>query len=80
MELELRLGSGAGAMAAGTAADAETNIAGGLDFVSVEPKPAAGTEASPMDTETQRRLSLQEPQTPLYSRIPQRHGSDPAGS
>uniref|UniRef100_A0A3P9P799 Voltage-gated inwardly rectifying potassium channel KCNH2 n=1 Tax=Poecilia reticulata TaxID=8081 RepID=A0A3P9P799_POERE len=37
-------------------------------------------DALPMDTETQRRLSLQEPQTPLDSRTPQRHGSDPGGS
>ncbi|XP_007560720.1 potassium voltage-gated channel subfamily H member 2 [Poecilia formosa] len=80
VELELQLGSMAGAMAAGTAADAETSIAGGLDFPSVEPNPAAGTEASPLDAETQRRLSLQEPQTPLDSRTPQRHVSDPGGS
>uniref|UniRef100_A0A3B5Q283 Voltage-gated inwardly rectifying potassium channel KCNH2 n=1 Tax=Xiphophorus maculatus TaxID=8083 RepID=A0A3B5Q283_XIPMA len=46
----------------------------------MEPKPAAETEALPMDAETQRRLSLQEPQTPLDSQIPQRHGSDPGGS
>uniref|UniRef100_A0A3B3U5D1 Voltage-gated inwardly rectifying potassium channel KCNH2 n=1 Tax=Poecilia latipinna TaxID=48699 RepID=A0A3B3U5D1_9TELE len=46
----------------------------------MEPNPAAGTEASPLDAETQRRLSLQEPQTPLDSRTPQRHGSDPGGS
>lgn len=80
VELALQLDSGAGAMSAGTAADAETTIAGGLNFASVEPKPAAGTEALPMDAETQRRLSLQEPQTPLDSQIPQRHGSDRGGS
>ncbi|XP_072307312.1 voltage-gated inwardly rectifying potassium channel KCNH2 [Eucyclogobius newberryi] len=33
-----------------------------------------------MDTEGQRRLSLQEPQNPLDSRTPQRHCSDPGGS
>ncbi|KAJ0059785.1 hypothetical protein NL108_012015 [Boleophthalmus pectinirostris] len=44
-----------------------------------------GVELTPgacvsMDPESQRRLSLQEPQTPLDSRTPQRHRSDPGGS
>ncbi|MCI4374116.1 hypothetical protein PGIGA_G00002410 [Pangasianodon gigas] len=33
--------------------------------------------AEPPDPNTQRRFSLQEPQTPLDSRTPQRHSSDP---
>ena len=44
----------------------------------------SGFELSPgrgaLDVEAQRRRSLQEPQTPLDSRSPQRHGSDPGGS
>uniref|UniRef100_A0A3Q2P648 Voltage-gated inwardly rectifying potassium channel KCNH2 n=1 Tax=Fundulus heteroclitus TaxID=8078 RepID=A0A3Q2P648_FUNHE len=52
-----------------------------LDFASQgQMKPAAGTEVSPMDPETQRRLSLQESQISLDSRTPQRHSSDPGGS
>uniref|UniRef100_A0A3B4BCE7 Voltage-gated inwardly rectifying potassium channel KCNH2 n=1 Tax=Periophthalmus magnuspinnatus TaxID=409849 RepID=A0A3B4BCE7_9GOBI len=46
---------------------------------------SGGMELTPgacvsMDPESQRRLSLQEPQTPLDSRTPQRHRSDPGGS
>lgn len=81
VELEFRLGSEAGVMAAGSPADVETSIGEELDFASGEHRrPAAGIEASPANAETQRRLSLQEPQTPLDSRTPQRHGSDRGGS
>lgn len=33
-----------------------------------------------LDPETQRRLSLQEPQPQINSRTPKRHSSDPGGS
>uniref|UniRef100_A0A8C7MV77 Voltage-gated inwardly rectifying potassium channel KCNH2 n=1 Tax=Oncorhynchus kisutch TaxID=8019 RepID=A0A8C7MV77_ONCKI len=36
--------------------------------------------ANGLDPDTQRRLSLPEPQTPLDSQTPQRHSSDPGGS
>lgn len=43
--------------------------------------PANGSAAPRLDPESQRRLSLQEPQTSLDStRTPQRHSSDPGGS
>nr|XP_043895400.1 potassium voltage-gated channel subfamily H member 2-like isoform X2 [Solea senegalensis] len=38
------------------------------------------TGAPPLDPESQRRRSLPEPQTPVDSRTPQRHSSDPGGS
>ncbi|XP_058481357.1 potassium voltage-gated channel subfamily H member 2 isoform X2 [Solea solea] len=38
------------------------------------------TGAPPLDPEGQRRRSLPEPQTPVDSRTPQRHSSDPGGS
>ncbi|XP_069007336.1 voltage-gated inwardly rectifying potassium channel KCNH2 [Embiotoca jacksoni] len=68
--LELELGSGA----AGGA-----SLGVGLDFGPGVCMGAA-TGASTLDPETQRRMSLQEPQTPLDSRTPQRHSSDPGGS
>ncbi|XP_034718663.1 potassium voltage-gated channel subfamily H member 2 [Etheostoma cragini] len=42
--------------------------------------PATGSGVSSLDPETQRRLSLQEPQTPLDSRTQHRQSSDPGGS
>lgn len=39
-----------------------------------------GSGTSALNADTQRRLSLQEPQTPLDSRTPERHSSDPGGS
>nr|XP_057915588.1 potassium voltage-gated channel subfamily H member 2 isoform X3 [Doryrhamphus excisus] len=39
-----------------------------------------GARLSSQESATQRRLSLQESQTPLDSRTPQRHSSDPGGS
>ncbi|XP_061877514.1 potassium voltage-gated channel subfamily H member 2 isoform X2 [Entelurus aequoreus] len=39
----------------------------------------AEAELSFRDSDTQRRLSLQESQTPMDSRTPQRHSSDPGG-
>ncbi|XP_034562152.1 potassium voltage-gated channel subfamily H member 2 isoform X3 [Notolabrus celidotus] len=62
-----------------------SSLGAGLDFgsgvcVGAGVGPATGTGVSPLDPENQRRLSLQEPQTPLDSRTPQRHSSDPGGS
>uniref|UniRef100_A0A3Q4MYW6 Voltage-gated inwardly rectifying potassium channel KCNH2 n=1 Tax=Neolamprologus brichardi TaxID=32507 RepID=A0A3Q4MYW6_NEOBR len=68
------LGSGEGAV---------SSLGAGLDFgsgVCMDAGTAAATGVSPLDPETPRRLSLQEPQTPLDSRTPQRHSSDPGGS
>lgn len=93
LELELGLGTGA-AVGSGVGIDIESGAAAagsslgaGLDFGSgvcmgagAGAGPAAGTEVSSLDPETQRRRSLQEPQTPLDSRTPQRHSSDPGGS
>ncbi|KAL4000627.1 leucine-rich repeats and death domain-containing protein [Sarotherodon galilaeus] len=62
---------------------AVSSLGAGLDFgsgVCIGAGTGAGTGVSPLDPETQRRLSLQEPQTPLDSRTPQRHSSDPGGS
>ncbi|KAI1889003.1 hypothetical protein AGOR_G00174580 [Albula goreensis] len=39
--------------------------------------PGTGMETATPDPESQRRLSLQEPHTPLDSRTPQRYSSDP---
>ncbi|XP_035981241.1 potassium voltage-gated channel subfamily H member 2-like [Fundulus heteroclitus] len=81
LKLELGLGSRAGVIAAGSVTDAGKILGAELDFASQgQMKPAAGTEVSPMDPETQRRLSLQESQISLDSRTPQRHSSDPGGS
>ncbi|KAM4543333.1 voltage-gated inwardly rectifying potassium channel KCNH2 isoform 2-T3 [Fundulus diaphanus] len=81
LKLELGLGSRAGVIAAGSVTDAGKTLGAELDFASQgQMKPAAGTEVSPMDPETQRRLSLQESQISLDSRTPQRHSSDPGGS
>ncbi|XP_063768601.1 potassium voltage-gated channel subfamily H member 2 [Eleginops maclovinus] len=90
--IELGLGPGAGgcsepALGSGLRIDIESGSAAGssLDFslgvcLGAGVGPAAGTQVSSLDSETQRRLSLQESQTPLDSRTPQRHGSDPGGS
>ncbi|KAM9337545.1 voltage-gated inwardly rectifying potassium channel KCNH2 [Symphorus nematophorus] len=82
----LGLDLGSGTVAAAAAAGSSLGGAG-LDFGSgvcigagAGAGPAAGTGVSSLDPETQRRLSLQEPQTPLDSRTPQRHSSDPGGS
>ncbi|KAE8280122.1 Potassium voltage-gated channel subfamily H member 2 [Larimichthys crocea] len=96
LELELGLGTAAGvisgpaagsglALDLGSGAALGSTLGAGLDFGSgacmgAGAGPAAGTEVSSLDPETQRRLSLQEPQTPLDSRTPQRHSSDPGGS
>ncbi|XP_062235841.1 potassium voltage-gated channel subfamily H member 2 [Platichthys flesus] len=96
LEMELGLGTGAAAVsgpAAGSSLELElgstatvgSSLGAALDFgsemcvVSRIGLPT-GSGASPLDPETQRRLSLQEPQAPLDSRTPQRHGSDPGGS
>uniref|UniRef100_A0A4W6BW35 Voltage-gated inwardly rectifying potassium channel KCNH2 n=1 Tax=Lates calcarifer TaxID=8187 RepID=A0A4W6BW35_LATCA len=79
-------GSGSGlGMELASGAAVGSSLGAGLDFGSevcivAGVGPAAGSGASPLDPETQRRLSLQEPQTPLDSRTPQRHSSDPGGS
>ncbi|KAM4606608.1 voltage-gated inwardly rectifying potassium channel KCNH2 [Polymixia lowei] len=71
-DLGLELGNGA-AMGSQTAVG--SNLGAGLDFGS-----GVCMGASSLDPEAQRRLSLPEPQTPLDSRTPQRHSSDPGGS
>uniref|UniRef100_A0A3B4XUY3 Voltage-gated inwardly rectifying potassium channel KCNH2 n=1 Tax=Seriola lalandi dorsalis TaxID=1841481 RepID=A0A3B4XUY3_SERLL len=78
------VGTGLG-LELGSGAAPGSSLGAGLDFGSEVSKvagvaPTAGTGVSPLDPETQRRLSLQEPQTPLDSRTPQRHSSDPGGS
>lgn len=89
MEMELALGTrvvpgpamGSGLGLALRVA-AGSSLGSGLDFGSgagAGPAAAAAGVAS-LDLETQRRLSLQEPQTPLDSRTPQRHSSDPGAS
>ncbi|XP_041670270.1 potassium voltage-gated channel subfamily H member 2 [Cheilinus undulatus] len=91
LELELGLGTGTGvipgpavgstlALDLGSGAAMGSSLGAGLDFGSGVCGGAAGTGVSTLDAETQRRLSLQEPQTPLDSRTPQRHSSDPGGS
>ncbi|XP_049421428.1 potassium voltage-gated channel subfamily H member 2 [Epinephelus fuscoguttatus] len=96
LELELGLGTGAGVISGpavgsgvgidlGSGAAVGSSLGAGLDFGSgvclgSGVGPAVGTEVPSLDLETQRRLSLQEPQTPLDSRTPQRHSSDPGGS
>ncbi|KAA8580469.1 hypothetical protein FQN60_013427, partial [Etheostoma spectabile] len=77
-------GSGVG-IDFGSEAAVGSSLGAGLDFGSrvcmgAGVGPATGTGASSLDPETQRRLSLQEPQTPLDSRTQHRHSSDPGGS
>ncbi|KAM7370195.1 hypothetical protein PAMP_011466 [Pampus punctatissimus] len=72
--LGLDLGSGA---AVGSQSGMGSSLGAELDFGSGV---CSGTGVSSLDPETQRRLSLQEPQAPLDSRTPQRHSSDPGGS
>lgn len=94
LELDLGLGGGASASASGlgvevggaggssggaAAAVVGSSLGAELDFRS-EASAAGGVRPLPLDPESQRRLSLQEPQTHLDSRTPQRHGSDPGGS
>ncbi|XP_033841871.1 potassium voltage-gated channel subfamily H member 2 [Periophthalmus magnuspinnatus] len=72
LELQLGRGTGAGLVPGpGTGLGPEQS-SGGMELT-----PGACVS---MDPESQRRLSLQEPQTPLDSRTPQRHRSDPGGS
>lgn len=96
LELELGLGTGAGVilgpavvsdlgLALGSGAAVGSSLGAGLDFGSgacmgAGPGPAAEIGVPSLDPETKRRLSLQEPQTSLDSRTPQRHSSDPGGS
>ncbi|XP_044032324.1 potassium voltage-gated channel subfamily H member 2 isoform X1 [Siniperca chuatsi] len=94
--LQMGLGTGAGLISGpavasglglelGSGAAVASILGAGLDFGSVVcltsgVGPEAGIAVSSLDPETQSRLSLQEPQTPLHSRTPQRHSSDPGGS
>ncbi|XP_068565675.1 potassium voltage-gated channel subfamily H member 2 [Cebidichthys violaceus] len=90
--LELGLGTGPGVVSGpaigscvGADVAAGSSLGAGLDFglgecMGAGVGPAAGTGVSSPDSEAQRRLSLQEPQTPLDSWTPQRHSSDPGGS
>lgn len=96
LELELGLGAGAGVISgpvvgSGLGQDLESRAAAGsslgagLDFgsgVCIGPGfgMSAGSGTSALNPDAQRRLSLQEPQTPLDSRTPERHSSDPGGS
>ncbi|KAF3703314.1 Potassium voltage-gated channel subfamily H member 2 [Channa argus] len=96
LELELGLGTKAGVLSgpvvgSGLKLESENGAAvgssqeAGLDFSSEGCFGAgfgasAGSGTSPLDPDTQRRLSLQEPQTPLDLRTPERHSSDPGGS
>lgn len=96
LDLDLGLVTGAGVisgLAVGSGVEIEfgreaavgSSLGAGLDFGSgigmgAGVGPATGTGVSSLDPETQRRLSLQEPQTPLDSRTPHRHSSDPGGS
>lgn len=79
--LGLELGSGA---AMGSQTGMGSSLGAEIDFGSFVCTGAGdgvvGAGASTLDLEAQRRLSLQEPQTPLDSRTPQRHSSDPGGS
>uniref|UniRef100_A0A8C7VNQ5 Voltage-gated inwardly rectifying potassium channel KCNH2 n=1 Tax=Oncorhynchus mykiss TaxID=8022 RepID=A0A8C7VNQ5_ONCMY len=74
LELELGAGSVAGlgsGMRAGSGLGSGMRAGSGLGSVG---------GANGLDPDTQRRLSLPEPQTPLDSQTPQRHSSDPGGS
>lgn len=80
LELELGLGAGVGAGAgAGPGLGQElesraivgSSLGAGLNF---------GVDAGIGEEAVQRRLSLQDPHTPLDSRTPERHSSDPGGS
>lgn len=78
------MGSGLG-LALGSGAAVGSSLGSGLDFgsgvgVGAGPGPVAVPGVASLDLDTPRRLSLQEPQTPLDSRTPQRHSSDPGGS
>ncbi|XP_068604054.1 potassium voltage-gated channel subfamily H member 2 [Brachionichthys hirsutus] len=66
-------------LALGGRAAAGLRLGAGLDFGSAAPL-GAGAGLCSLDTDNQRRLSLQEPRTPLDSWTPQRHSSDPGGS
>lgn len=93
LELELGLCSEAGITSGGTVGsgsdlakgtEAESNIRG-LEFASggyVEAKlgSTSGTDVSPVDGETSRRLSVQESHATLDSQTSQRHSSDPGGT
>ncbi|XP_041824089.1 potassium voltage-gated channel subfamily H member 2 [Melanotaenia boesemani] len=87
LQLELGLGatiiSGAAAgsgLEFGNETQVESGLGAELHFASgVCIEAQVGPGASPSDPEIQRRLSLQELQTPLNLRTPQRHSSDPGG-
>ncbi|XP_068437370.1 potassium voltage-gated channel subfamily H member 2 [Clinocottus analis] len=92
LDLELGLGTGTGVisgpatgscvgvdLATGSSLGEELNFGSG-ECMGAGVGPAIGAGVSSPDPETQRRMSLQESQTPLDSRTPQRYSSDPGGS
>uniref|UniRef100_A0A3Q3ABV8 Potassium voltage-gated channel subfamily H member 2 n=1 Tax=Kryptolebias marmoratus TaxID=37003 RepID=A0A3Q3ABV8_KRYMA len=91
LEMELGLCTRAGIIISGVTAgselttEVESNIGEGLEFASgvcikAKIKTSSGTDVLPVEGETLRRLSVQEPQTTLDSQTSQRHSSDPGGS
>nr|XP_020475083.1 potassium voltage-gated channel subfamily H member 2-like isoform X2 [Monopterus albus] len=94
LELELRLDTGAGVTSGsvvGLGLELQSGVAVGpslgteLDFGSglctgAMFGPTSGSGVSPLDPNTQRRLSLQESQKQLNTQTPERHSSDPGGS
>lgn len=96
LELELGLGAGAGDISGpvvglGFGLESEnratvgSSLGAGLDFgsgvcIRAGFGTSAGSGTSGLNSDTPRRLSLQEPQTPLDSWTPERHSSDPGGS
>ncbi|XP_059901765.1 potassium voltage-gated channel subfamily H member 2 [Gadus macrocephalus] len=85
LEMDLGLGSATG-LVPGAGMDLGPALRPILDLdFGNQASRGSGFDLSPgrgglLDLEAQRRRSLQEPQTPLDSRTPQRHGSDPGGS
>ncbi|XP_077364494.1 voltage-gated inwardly rectifying potassium channel KCNH2 isoform X2 [Festucalex cinctus] len=78
--VDFRFGNGAGSASPSGISSSLRRT--GLEFSSrlrLDEQTAA-TGPFSQDCETQRRLSLQESQTPQDSRTPQRHSSDPGGS
>lgn len=65
------------ALTPGGGAAVTSSLARRLDFSSSR---CMGQGVCTLDPETQRRLSLQEPQPPINCQTPKRHSSDPGGS
>lgn len=83
LEVDLTLPGPIGGMALALASGSEptgtSSLTGVLDFGSNRCV-AQAIGVPTLDPEPQRRLSLQEPQTPIISRTPKRHSSDPGRS